>query len=39
MYGLIRNEHNTVRIANRIFETMIYNLFLSEEELKNYAFA
>ena len=34
MYGLIRNEHNTVRIANRIFETMLYNLFLSDEELK-----
>lgn len=28
MYGLIRNDHNTVRIANRIFETMLYNLFL-----------
>ncbi len=39
MYGLIRNEHNTVRIANRIFETMLYNLFLSEEELKNNVFA
>lgn len=35
MYGLIRNDHNTVRVANRIFETMLYNLFLSEEELKN----
>ena len=38
MYGLIRNDHNTVRIANRIFETMLYNLFLSDEELKNNAF-
>ena len=38
MYGLIRNEHNTVRIANRIFETMLYNLFLSDEELKNNSF-
>ena len=35
MYGLIRNDHNTVRIANRIFETRLYNLFLSDEELKN----
>jgi hypothetical protein len=34
MYGLIRNEKGTVRIANRIFETMLYNLFLSDEELK-----
>lgn len=38
MYGLIRNEHNTVRVANRIFETMLYSLFLSDEELKNNAF-
>ncbi|MCR5136550.1 MAG: AAA-like domain-containing protein [Oscillospiraceae bacterium] len=38
MYGLIRNDHGTVRIANRIFETMLYNLFLSEEELKNSVF-
>ena len=34
MYGLIRNDNNTVRIANRIFETRLYNLFLSDEELK-----
>ena len=39
MYGLIRNEHNSVRIANRIFETMLYNLFLSDEELKANVFA
>ena len=39
MYGLIRNDHNTVRVANRIFETMLYNLFLSDEELKKNAFA
>ena len=38
MYGLIRNDHNTVRIANRIFETRLYNLFLSEEELKSNVF-
>ncbi len=38
MYGLIRNDHNTVRVANRIFEMMLYNLFLSEEELKNSVF-
>lgn len=37
MYGLIRNDHNTVRISNRIFETMLYNLFLSDEELKAYS--
>ena len=39
MYGLIRNDHNTVRIANRIFETRLYNLFLSDEELKRNVFS
>ena len=39
MFGLIRNDHNTVRVANRIFETRLYNLFLSEEELKNNIFS
>ena len=39
MYGLIRNCHNTVRIANRIFETVLYNLFLSDEELQNSVFS
>ena len=39
MYGLIRNDHNTVRIANRIFETLLYNLFLSDEELKSSVFS
>lgn len=39
MYGLIRNDHNTVRVANRIFETMLYSLFLSDEELSNNVFS
>ena len=39
MYGLVRNEHNTVRVANRIFETMLYNLFISDEELKSNVFS
>lgn len=39
MYGLIRNDHNIVRVANRIFETRLYNLFLSDEELKNNVFS
>ena len=38
MYGLIRNDHDLVRIANRIFETRLYNLFLSDEELKSNVF-
>ena len=36
MYALICNDHNAV-IENRIFKTMLYNLFLSDEELKNYS--
>ncbi len=39
MYGLVRNDHNSVRVANRIFETRLYNLFLSDEELKSNVFA
>ncbi len=39
MYGLIKNNHNTVRVANRIFEMMLYNLFMSDEELKNNVFS
>ncbi|MBQ8639211.1 MAG: AAA-like domain-containing protein [Lachnospiraceae bacterium] len=31
MFGFVKNEHNRVVIANRIFETVLYNLFLSEE--------
>ena len=39
MYGFIRNENNAVRIDNRIFETWLYNLFLSDEEMKNNVFS
>lgn len=39
MYGFIRNDGGTVRIDNRIFETMLYNLYLSDEELKSNAFS
>lgn len=39
MYGLIKNDHNVVRVANRIFETKLYKLFLSDEELKSNVFA
>ena len=39
MYGLIRNDHNMVKVANRIFETMLYGLFLSDEELKQNVFS
>ncbi|MBR1854639.1 MAG: AAA-like domain-containing protein [Lachnospiraceae bacterium] len=39
MYGFIKNEHNVVVIANRIFETILYNLFFTEEDLEGDAFA
>ena len=39
MYGLICKDHNTVRVANRIFETLLYNLFLSDEELRSNVFS
>ena len=39
MYGFIRNDEGAVRIDNRIFETVLYNLFLSDEEMKNSVFS
>ena len=30
MYGFIVNNHNTIAIANRIFEMLLYNYFISE---------
>ena len=35
MFGYIVNDYGSVRVANRIFETRLYNLFLSEEELES----
>ena len=37
-YGFIKNEESRVAISNRIFETLLYNLFLSDDELKNNEF-
>lgn len=41
MYGFIRNNHNTVAIANRLFEMLLYNYFIGEstqnEDLKQIA--
>lgn len=31
MFGFIKNDRGTMVISNRIFETVLYNLFLSEE--------
>ena len=39
MYGFITNHNGKVQIANRIFETRLYNLFLSDKELKNNVFS
>lgn len=33
MFGFIRNVEGNAAVANRIFETVLYNLFLSEEAL------
>ena len=38
MYGFIKKDANAIRISNRIFETLLYNLFLSEEEMKQNRF-
>ena len=35
MFGYIVNNNGRVQVANRIFETRLYNLFLSEEELSS----
>lgn len=32
MFGFLKNQNNTVVVANRIFEMKLYNIFLSEEE-------
>ena len=37
MYGFIKNDNNKVAISNRIFEMVLYNLFLSDEEIKSSA--
>ena len=31
MFGLVENAHGAVSVSNRIFEIVLYNLFLSEE--------
>lgn len=34
MYGFIENRNGVVVIANRIYETFLYNYFLSDEIMK-----
>lgn len=33
MFGFVKNVNGTMEVANRIFETRLYNFFLSEEEV------
>ena len=35
MFGFVRNNNGTVEVSNRIFETLLYNYFLSQEELNS----
>ena len=35
MFGLVRNNNGTVEVSNRIFETLLYNYFLSQQELNS----
>jgi len=39
MYGFVKNKNGVVAISNRIFEAVLYNLFLSEEELQSDVYA
>lgn len=34
MFGFIKNQNGTVAIANRIFETRLYNKYLAESEMQ-----
>ncbi|MDE7313449.1 MAG: AAA-like domain-containing protein [Eubacterium sp.] len=39
MFGFIKNNRGIMAVANRIFETRLYNLFLSEDEVSSRIFA
>lgn len=39
MFGFVKNADNKAVIANRIFETVLYNLFLSEEVVGSQIYA
>ena len=34
MFGFVKNNHGVLAIANRIFETWLYNLYLSTSEMQ-----
>lgn len=35
MYGFIVNDNGTVKVANRIFETLLYNFYLTTEAMQS----
>ena len=35
MFGFVKNQNGIVAISNRIFETVLYNYFLTSTEMKN----
>ncbi len=35
MFGFIKNDNSSISISNRIFETFLYNLFMSDEVLNS----
>ena len=39
MFGFIKNENDTVVVSNRIFETVLYNNFISDEFATNKLYA
>lgn len=39
MFGFIKNNQGIMTVANRIFETRLYNLFLSEDEISSHIYA
>ncbi len=34
MYGFVRDDHGKVAVSNRIFETLLYNYYLSVNEMQ-----
>lgn len=35
MFGFVKNQNGILVIANRIFETWLYNFYLSTDEMQN----
>lgn len=35
MFGFVKNQHGILVLANRIFETWLYNFYLSTDEMQN----